>query len=64
MSAPLSPTSTCSELEPPEFEPDPTVVKLLVRILLSRHGVLHYHGQTGELMTFQWYVDVVEGAIR
>ncbi|KAG1843449.1 hypothetical protein DFJ58DRAFT_731565 [Suillus subalutaceus] len=48
-----SPSSTCSSLEP-EFEADPKIVKMLVTILIARHGILHYHGQTGELATFQW----------
>ncbi|KAG1851798.1 hypothetical protein C8R48DRAFT_676384 [Suillus tomentosus] len=52
MSAPSSPCSTCSTL--PEFKADPNMVNMLVKILTSRHGVLHYHGQTGELATFQW----------
>ncbi|KAG1793447.1 uncharacterized protein HD556DRAFT_1308593 [Suillus plorans] len=52
MSAPSSPCSMCSTLL--EFKADPNVVNMLVKILTSRHGVLHYHGQTGELATFQW----------
>jgi hypothetical protein len=33
---------------------DPKVVRMLVTILIARHGILHYHGETGELATFQW----------
>ena len=53
MSAPSSPSSECSTLE---FEADPKVVKMLVMVLTCRHGILHYHGQTGELATYQWRV--------
>ncbi|KAG1824025.1 hypothetical protein EV424DRAFT_1346261 [Suillus variegatus] len=55
MSAPSSPGSSCSILMSEDFKPDPNVVKMLVTILIARHGVLHFHGQTGELATFQWW---------
>jgi hypothetical protein len=54
MSAPSSPHSECSLLEPPKFEVDPKVLKMLVEILICRHGILHYHAKTDELTTFQW----------
>ncbi|KAG1841727.1 hypothetical protein C8R48DRAFT_781283 [Suillus tomentosus] len=38
MSAPSSPYSECSTLEPPEFKVDPKVLKMLVAILTCRHG--------------------------
>ncbi|OJA17982.1 hypothetical protein AZE42_09892 [Rhizopogon vesiculosus] len=58
MSAPSSPHSACSTLDAPEsVVPDRKVVKILVKILTARHGVLHYHGQTGELATYQWPTD-------
>ncbi|KAG2748118.1 hypothetical protein P692DRAFT_201806123 [Suillus brevipes Sb2] len=40
--------------QPPEFEPDPNMIDMLVRVLIAHHGILHYHGQTRELATFQW----------
>lgn len=57
MSAPSSPCSGYSTLSTEfEFEADPKVVKMLVIILTRRHGILHYHSQTGELATFQWWI--------
>ncbi|KAG2109544.1 hypothetical protein DEU56DRAFT_762410 [Suillus clintonianus] len=57
MSVPSSPCSECSTLAPPEFEVDQHVVNLLVRIVTARHGILHYHSQTGELSTYLWPTD-------
>ncbi|KAG1844759.1 hypothetical protein C8R48DRAFT_678365 [Suillus tomentosus] len=47
-------SSRCYSIEPPEFKADPKMVSMLVNILTARHGILHFHGQTGELTTFQW----------
>ncbi|KAG1843991.1 hypothetical protein C8R48DRAFT_780445 [Suillus tomentosus] len=57
MSSLSSPSSAYSTLEPPEFKADPEVVSMLVQILTTRHGILHYHGETGELATYQWPTD-------
>ncbi|KAG1893717.1 uncharacterized protein F5891DRAFT_1196060 [Suillus fuscotomentosus] len=57
MSSLSSPSSAYSTLEPLEFKADPEVVSMLVQILTTRHGILHYHGETGELATYQWPTD-------
>lgn len=54
MSVPSSLCSECSMLASPEFKADPNVIGLLVRILTARHGILHYHGQTGKLSMYLW----------
>ncbi|KAG2750768.1 hypothetical protein P692DRAFT_201804313 [Suillus brevipes Sb2] len=54
MSIPSSPSSTRLSLEPARFVADPKIVKMIVSIVTARHGILHYHGQTAELSTFQW----------
>ncbi|KAG2737601.1 hypothetical protein P692DRAFT_20883398 [Suillus brevipes Sb2] len=58
MSAPSSPYSECSSLLT-EYEcaADPIIVKMLVAIIICRHGILHYHAPTAELTTFQWPTD-------
>jgi hypothetical protein len=63
MTVPTSPSSTCSELEPPKFVADPKIVRMLVQILISRHSVLHYHGQTQELAMYQWWVSWSYGKV-
>jgi hypothetical protein len=58
MSAPSSPSSEYSTLStefmPDMFVPDPKVIKMLVAIIIARHGILHYHGEMRELAMFQW----------
>jgi hypothetical protein len=62
MLTPSSPCSECSTLAPAEYEADPNVVKLLVRILTARHGILQYHGQTGELSTYPWLIQYLHAS--
>ncbi|KAG1806052.1 hypothetical protein EV424DRAFT_1350874 [Suillus variegatus] len=64
MSAPSSPYSESSVLSMEfEFVANPKVLKMLVTILIARHGILHYHSQTEELATFQWPTDEYGGYI-
>lgn len=60
MSISASPASCCSSLESREFVVDQKILKMLVDIIIARHGILHYHPQTRELATFQWWVLCVE----
>jgi len=58
MSAPSSTYSEDSKLSTEfEFVADLKVVRMLVTILIARHSILHYHGEMGELATFQWSMD-------
>lgn len=61
MYAPPSPCFECSMLDSGEFEVDPKVLEMLVRIITCHHGILHYHTQTRELVTFQWSINLFPG---